>query len=145
VPPKRRESDHFDAVLAAELLGGGRGVLVSFKHPAAAIANAAIELLDNDAARKAMRKRAYLYAPHMIWGRVAQSSMGTFMGTFVRAPWPYLARLGFVGFDYGGHRPGNPAFVILDPNAPRTVVPLVPGSKLAAQSDGGPSSGRRFR
>jgi len=37
--------------------------------------------LDNDAAREAMRKRAYLYARHMVWGRVAQS----YMGVFVRA------------------------------------------------------------
>jgi glycosyltransferase involved in cell wall biosynthesis len=65
---------------AAELLGDGRGVLVSFQAPAA-IADAALELLDNDAAREAMRKRAYLYARHMVWGRVAQS----YMGVFVRA------------------------------------------------------------
>ena len=62
---------------AAELLGDGRGVLVSFQDPAA-IADAAIELLDNDAAREAMRKRAYLYARHMVWDRVAQSYMGVF-------------------------------------------------------------------
>jgi glycosyltransferase involved in cell wall biosynthesis len=55
-------------------------VLVPFKDPAA-IADAAIELLDNDAAREAMRKRAYLYARHMVWNRVAQS----YMRAFVRA------------------------------------------------------------
>jgi len=65
---------------ATELLGDGRGLLVPFKDPAA-IADAAIELLDNDAAREAMRKRAYLYARHMVWNRVAQS----YMGAFVRA------------------------------------------------------------
>jgi glycosyltransferase involved in cell wall biosynthesis len=63
---------------AAELLGDGRGVLVSFQDPAA-IADAAIDLLDNDDAREAMRKRAYLYARHMVWDQVAQSYMRTFV------------------------------------------------------------------
>jgi glycosyltransferase involved in cell wall biosynthesis len=65
---------------AAELLGDGRGALVPFGDPAA-IADTAIELLDNDAAREAMRKRAYVYARHMVWDRVAQS----YMRAFVRA------------------------------------------------------------
>ena len=65
---------------AAELLADGRGALVPFEDPAA-IADAAIELLDNDAARQAMRVRAYLYARRMVWDRVAQS----YMRTFVRA------------------------------------------------------------
>jgi len=63
---------------AAELLGDGRGALVPFEDPAA-IAHTAIELLDNDAAREAMRKSAYLYARHMVWNRVAQSYMRAFM------------------------------------------------------------------
>ncbi len=65
---------------AAELLDDGRGALVPFEDPAA-IADTAIELLDNDAARQAMRKRAYLYARRMVWDRVAQS----YMSAFVRA------------------------------------------------------------
>jgi glycosyltransferase involved in cell wall biosynthesis len=62
---------------AVELLDGGRGALVPFENPAA-IATAAIELLDNDAERHAMRKRAYLYARKMVWNRVAQSYMHSF-------------------------------------------------------------------
>jgi glycosyltransferase involved in cell wall biosynthesis len=62
---------------AAELLDNGRGVLVPFEDPAA-IAAAAIELLDNDAARNAMRKRAYLHGRQMVWNRVAQSYMHSF-------------------------------------------------------------------
>ena len=58
----------------------GAGSLVPFEDPAA-IADMAIELLDNEAARQAMRKRAYTYGRHMVWGRVAQS----YMHTFVRA------------------------------------------------------------
>ncbi|MGD0857990.1 MAG: glycosyltransferase family 4 protein [Terracidiphilus sp.] len=65
---------------AAELLDDGRGALVPFENPVA-IAAAAIELLDNDTKRLAMRKRAYLYARKMVWNRVAQS----YMHSFVRA------------------------------------------------------------
>src|ERR1019366_2554666 len=65
---------------ATELLDEGRGALVPFDNPAA-IADKAIELLDNDAARQAMGKRAYVYARHMVWDRVAQS----YMRAFVRA------------------------------------------------------------
>lgn len=65
---------------ASELLDHGRGVLVPFED-SNAIANAAIELLANEAARHAMRKRAYLYSRDMVWNKVAQS----YMQTFVRA------------------------------------------------------------
>jgi glycosyltransferase involved in cell wall biosynthesis len=65
---------------AAELLTGGRGVLVPFED-SDAIATAAIELLDNPAACQAMRKRAYLSAREMVWNKVAES----YMSTFVRA------------------------------------------------------------
>ena len=51
-----------------------------FENPAA-IADTVIELLDNDAACQAMRKRAYIYARRMVWDRVAQS----YMRAFVRA------------------------------------------------------------
>jgi hypothetical protein len=37
--------------------------------------------MDNESALQAMRKRAYLYARHMIWDQVAQS----YMQSFVRA------------------------------------------------------------
>ncbi len=63
---------------ATELLADGRGALVPFENPAA-IADTAIRLLDNDAARLSMRKRAYLYARHMVWDRVAQSYMRVFL------------------------------------------------------------------
>jgi glycosyltransferase involved in cell wall biosynthesis len=60
-----------------ELLGDGRGALVPFDDPDA-LADKTIELLDGDAARQAMRKGSYLYARHMVWGRVAQSYMRSF-------------------------------------------------------------------
>jgi glycosyltransferase involved in cell wall biosynthesis len=65
---------------AAELLADGRGVLVPFED-SNAIATAAIELLDNEVARHAMRKRAYLYARDTVWNKAAES----YMSTFVRA------------------------------------------------------------
>jgi glycosyltransferase involved in cell wall biosynthesis len=65
---------------AAELLSGGRRALVPFGD-SAAMAATAIELLDNDAARLAMRKRAYSYARHMVWEQAAHS----YMREFVRA------------------------------------------------------------
>ena len=65
---------------AAELLKEGRGVLVPFENPDA-IATAAIGLLENDVARHAMRKRAYTHGRQMVWNRVAQS----YMRSFVRA------------------------------------------------------------
>jgi len=65
---------------AAELLAGERGVLVPFED-SDAIATAAIKLLDNEGARQAMSKRAYLYAREMVWNKAAES----YMSTFVRA------------------------------------------------------------
>jgi len=77
---------------AAELLDDGRGALVPFEDPAA-IAAAAIELLEDDAARQTMRKRAYSYGRQMVWNRVAQSYMRSFVRARIRQPQP--ADLGF--------------------------------------------------
>jgi glycosyltransferase involved in cell wall biosynthesis len=79
---------------AAELLDDGRGVLVPFEDPAA-IADTAIELLDNNSARLAMRKRAYLYARQMVWNRIAQSYMRVFVRARARRLQP--ARVAFPG------------------------------------------------
>ena len=65
---------------AVELLSNGRGILVPFEDPAA-IAQAAVELLDNDAARHSMGKRAYLHSRPMVWNQVARS----YMRTLIRA------------------------------------------------------------
>jgi hypothetical protein len=62
---------------AIELLDDERGVLVPFDDPEA-LAAKTVELLDNDTARHAMRKRAYLYARDMVWNRVAQKYMKSF-------------------------------------------------------------------
>jgi glycosyltransferase involved in cell wall biosynthesis len=65
---------------ATEVLANGRGVLVPFDD-SAAIADNVTELLDNESALQAMRKRAYAYARRMIWNQVAQS----YKQSFVRA------------------------------------------------------------
>src|SRR6202521_113285 len=62
---------------AIELLDAERGAFVPFDDPEA-IAAKTVELLDNDTARHAMRKRAYLYARDMVWNRVAQKYMKSF-------------------------------------------------------------------
>jgi glycosyltransferase involved in cell wall biosynthesis len=58
-------------------LDGGRGVLVPFDDPEA-IAASTIGLLNNETARHAMRKRAYLYTRDMVWDRTAQRYMDSF-------------------------------------------------------------------
>jgi glycosyltransferase involved in cell wall biosynthesis len=65
---------------AIELLDGGRGALVPFQNPDA-IAHKTIELLDTPAIRHSMRKRAYLFAREMVWKRVAQGYMESFLRT----------------------------------------------------------------
>ncbi len=62
---------------AKELLADGRGVVVPFDDPAA-IAEAVIALLDNDAERHAMRKRAYLYSRATTWPKTARAYMASF-------------------------------------------------------------------
>lgn len=56
---------------AEEILADGRGVLVPFRDPAA-IADAILRLLDNEAERHAIRKRAYMLGREMIWPEVAR-------------------------------------------------------------------------
>jgi glycosyltransferase involved in cell wall biosynthesis len=62
---------------AEEMLAEERGALVPFRDPAA-LAAQVIDLLDNEAKRHAMRKRAYLYGRQMVWPQVAQRYMENF-------------------------------------------------------------------
>jgi glycosyltransferase involved in cell wall biosynthesis len=75
---------------ARELLAEGRGVLVPFENPEA-IAKSAVELLEQDASRHAMRKRAYLHAREMTWKQVARKYSDAFAQAHadrVQAPRP---------------------------------------------------------
>ena len=62
---------------AQEMLSDGRGVLVPFREPEA-LAEQVINLLNNEAERHAMRKRAYKFGRAMIWSEVAQRYMESF-------------------------------------------------------------------
>jgi glycosyltransferase involved in cell wall biosynthesis len=62
---------------AHEMLADGRGVLVPFKDPEE-MAKQVINLLDNEAERHAMRKRAYLFGRAMIWSEVSRRYMESF-------------------------------------------------------------------
>ncbi len=62
---------------AEELLAEGRGMLIPFHNPPR-LAEAVIDLLNDDARRDAMRKRAYMFGRAMIWSQVAQRYMESF-------------------------------------------------------------------
>ena len=62
---------------AQELLADERGVIVPFRD-SNAIAEKILYLLDHEAERDAMRKRAYMYGRNMIWPAVAASYRASF-------------------------------------------------------------------
>jgi glycosyltransferase involved in cell wall biosynthesis len=62
---------------AEEMLAEARGALVPFHDPAA-LADQVVDLLDNEAKRHAMRKRAYLFGRKMVWPQVARRYMESF-------------------------------------------------------------------
>jgi glycosyltransferase involved in cell wall biosynthesis len=77
---------------AKELLADERGVIVPFENPDA-IAEAVLRLLDNDAERHAMRKRAYLHSRETIWPKTARKYMASFQrARFERTLQPKAAR-----------------------------------------------------
>jgi hypothetical protein len=77
---------------ARELLADGRGLIVPFDDPDA-IAEATIRLLDNDAERHAMRKRAYLHSRGTTWPKTAQAYMESFQRARVERMWRPRAAL----------------------------------------------------
>jgi hypothetical protein len=90
---------------AEELLADGRGVLVPFGD-SRAIAERVIDLLDNEAERHAMRKRAYLFGREMIWSRVAERYAETFAQA--RDCGAHHPRLAFSGLALDRHPPELP-------------------------------------
>ena len=62
---------------AKELLAENRGIIVPFEAPDA-ISEAVLGLLENDAERHAMRKRAYLHSRATTWSRTAKAYMASF-------------------------------------------------------------------
>jgi hypothetical protein len=79
---------------AKELLAEKRGVIVPFDSPGA-IAEAVLALLENDAERHAMRKRAYLYSRGTTWAKTARAYMASFQrARFERSLQPRAAQQG---------------------------------------------------
>ena len=77
---------------AKELLAEKRGVIVPFENPDA-IAEAVVALLENDAERHAMRKRAYLHSRGTTWPTTARAYMATFQrARFERSLQPRAAQ-----------------------------------------------------
>src|SRR5207344_2322350 len=77
---------------AKELLADKRGVIVPFDD-SGSIAHEVIELLENDAERHAMRKRAYLYSRGTTWPKTARAYMASFQrARFERSLQPRAAR-----------------------------------------------------
>ncbi len=78
---------------AKELLADGRGVIVPFDDPGS-IAEAVLRLLENDAERHAMRKRAYLHSRETTWPKTARAYMTSFQrARFERSLRPRPAQL----------------------------------------------------
>jgi glycosyltransferase involved in cell wall biosynthesis len=77
---------------AKELLAKKRGVIVPFQSPDA-IAEAVLGLLENDAERHAMRKRAYLHSRGTTWAKTARAYMASFQrARFERSLHPRAAQ-----------------------------------------------------
>jgi len=77
---------------AKELLAEKRGMIVPFDSPDA-IAGAVIGLLENDAERHAMRKRAYLHSRETTWPKTARAYMASFQrARFERSLQPRAAQ-----------------------------------------------------
>jgi glycosyltransferase involved in cell wall biosynthesis len=64
---------------ATEMLAEGRGVLVPFAD-SEALARSVIELLDDESARTAMRKRAYTFSRGAVWAEVGRRYLDIFAG-----------------------------------------------------------------
>ena len=90
---------------AKELLAEKRGVIVPFADPNA-IAEAVLALLENDAERHAMRKRAYLYSRGTTWPNTARAYMASFQrARFERSLQPRPAHPELAGADLADRFP----------------------------------------
>ncbi len=105
---------------AKELLAEKRGVIVPFDSPGA-IAEAVLALLENDAERHAMRKRAYLYSRGTTWSKTAIAYMASFQrARFERSLQP---------------RAAHPNDLFADPVNPMGSLPVLNTRHLLAMTD----------
>jgi hypothetical protein len=98
---------------AKELLAEQRGVIVPFQSPKA-IAEAVLALLENDAERHAMRKRAYLYSRGTTWAKTARAYMASFQrARFERSLHPKAAQQGDSAVEPADYLPSlNPGHLL---------------------------------
>ena len=90
---------------AKELLAEDRGVIVPFQNPNA-IAEAVLDLLENDAKRHAMRKRAYLHSRGTTWEKTARAYMASFQrARFERSLHPRAAQTDYTMINSIGQLP----------------------------------------
>ena len=105
---------------AKELLAEKRGIIVPFESPDA-ISEAVLALLENDAERHAMRKRAYLHSRGTTWPTTAKAYMASFQrARFERSLHPRTAQ------------PKNNVFVPTDPVG---ILPELNVSHLLTMTD----------
>ena len=105
---------------AKELLAEKRGVIVPFES-SEAISEAVLALLENDAERHAMRKRAYLHSRGTTWPKTARAYMATFQrARFERSLQP---------------RPAQPDDGAADLIDPMEHLPVLNTSHLSGMTD----------
>ncbi|MGA9423880.1 MAG: glycosyltransferase, partial [Terracidiphilus sp.] len=105
---------------ANELLAEKRGVIVPFESPDA-IAQAVVALLENDAERHAMRKRAYLHSRGTTWPKTARAYMASFQrARFERSLLP---------------RGSQSRDAAVDPMASNDALPLLNTAHLSTMTD----------
>ncbi len=105
---------------AKELLAEQRGVIVPFDD-SVAISEAVLALLENDAERHAMRKRAYLHSRGTTWQKTARAYMATFQrARFERSLQP---------------RPAQPDDAIVDLIDPLEHLPVLNSGHLHTLTD----------
>jgi glycosyltransferase involved in cell wall biosynthesis len=105
---------------AKELLADKRGVLVPFDN-SDAIAESVLALLENDAERHAMRKRAYLHSRGTTWPKTARAYMATFQrARFERSLQP---------------RGAQPDDAVVDPIDPIEHLPMLNTCHLSTMTD----------
>jgi glycosyltransferase involved in cell wall biosynthesis len=105
---------------AKELLAEKRGVIVPFDSPGA-IAEAVLALLENDAERHAMRKRAYLHSRETTWPKTARAYMASFQrARFERSLQP---------------RAAHPNDLFADPVNPIDCLPVLNTRHLLTMTD----------
>ena len=121
---------------AKELLAEKRGVIVPFDDPKA-IAESVVALLENDAERHAMRKRAYLHSRGTTWQKTALAYMATFQrARFERSLQPRAAQLDDAAANQSAELNRDPAIdKTFEIGEPMQKLPTLDTRHLSAMTD----------